>query len=65
MKMEIIQKIFKGMDVKLLDERTPVFRCDCSRERLTEMLISLGPDEITDMIEKDKGAQVTCRFCCF
>ncbi len=39
------------------------FECDCSRQRLTGVLVSMGEDELTDMIQKDSGAQLTCQFC--
>ncbi len=26
-------------------------------------MVSLGQDEIKDMIEKDNGAEITCQFC--
>lgn len=58
-----LKKIFDGMELKLLDEYHPRFLCDCSRERLESVLLSLGRDEIEDMIETDGGAQLTCRFC--
>ncbi len=60
---EIIGKIFSGFNIEKLSECTPIYRCTCSRQRITETLISLGKDEIKDMIENDHGANVTCRFC--
>lgn len=41
----------------------PEFKCDCSREKIESALISLGREELTDMIEKDGKAELTCRFC--
>lgn len=52
-----------GMDVEWLEEITPAFRCDCSRERLTGVLIALGREELADMIARDRGAGITCQFC--
>ena len=48
---------------QILLERTPVYRCDCSRERVERALISVGGAEIRDMAESDHGAEVKCRFC--
>jgi molecular chaperone Hsp33 len=59
----VLAKIFDGMELKLLDHAHPVYRCDCSRTRLKEVVESLGGGEIRDMIEKDGGAEITCRFC--
>lgn len=58
-----VKKIFTGMDVKTLSTSHPEYRCDCSRERLEQVVISLGEKEIKDMIEKDGKAEIVCRFC--
>lgn len=60
---DVLKKIFAGMDLKITETLYPKYHCDCSRERLEQVLISLGEEEILDMIKKDKGAQVTCRYC--
>ncbi len=39
------------------------YRCVCSKERMERMLISLGKEELQDMIEEGKGAEVHCQFC--
>ncbi|HEX4948257.1 MAG TPA: Hsp33 family molecular chaperone HslO [Blastocatellia bacterium] len=45
-------------------EKIPVeFRCRCSYERAVGMVAALGENEIKDMLEKDKGADLTCGFC--
>ena len=38
-------------------------RCRCSREMLGEILGGFSDGEITDMIEKNNGAEVECAFC--
>lgn len=58
-----VKKIFEGMELKHLEDRTPEYRCDCSRERLEQVLLTLGEKDLTDMIEEDHGAEMTCRFC--
>ena len=58
-----IKRLFDGMDVKILGEGHPVFKCDCSLPRICEAMLAFGPDELKDMAEKDKGAEITCRFC--
>jgi molecular chaperone Hsp33 len=39
------------------------FHCDCSRERFSEGLSSIGKTELHEMIEEDHGAEVVCHFC--
>ncbi|MGI6153434.1 MAG: Hsp33 family molecular chaperone HslO [Christensenellaceae bacterium] len=60
---DVLKKIFCDMELTFLDEQHPVWRCDCNKERLTEVVASLGRQEIEDMIKQDQGAEITCRFC--
>ncbi len=60
---QIIEAIAKGFDIKYLDGANYEYRCDCSQEKISRALISMGADELLDMIEKDGGAEVTCQFC--
>lgn len=60
---ELLKSAFGDLGLSYAGEREPVYRCDCSRERIERALISTGYDELTDMIEEDRGAEVTCRFC--
>lgn len=60
---EALRRIFGRMDLRILDTRVPVALCDCSRERLARVLVSMGREELEDMIEKDGGAELVCSFC--
>ena len=45
-------------------ETTPVsYKCYCSRQRVTQALISLGKDELTQIMEEGKELPVECQFC--
>ena len=59
---EAIEHIFEGLDIKKLEEREIRFKCGCSEERIERVILSLGRDEIEDMI-KDGEAEVKCSFC--
>ena len=58
-----LDKLFDGMDFEIPDEMTPLYRCDCSRERLEGVIISLGEEELTDIIENEGKAELVCSFC--
>ena len=58
-----LSKLFEGLDWRITAEMEPAYRCDCDRERLEKVLISLGREELTDMIQKEHGAELTCHFC--
>lgn len=60
---EALSKLFEGLDWRVTGEIEPLYRCDCSRDRLEQALISLGEAELSDMIETEHGAELACHFC--
>ena len=40
-----------------------MFKCSCSREKISGALKSVGIEELEDMINKDGKAEVSCHFC--
>ncbi|MBR7164284.1 MAG: Hsp33 family molecular chaperone HslO [Clostridia bacterium] len=60
---EIMEAVTKGLVLQYLEPAEYEYRCDCSDEKINRALISMGADELLDMIEKDGGAEITCQFC--
>ena len=61
---EIAKKITGDENVKIIDENiVPIYKCDCSKEHMTEALETLGKEELEDIIKQDNGAELTCHFC--
>ena len=58
-----VQQLLSHLEPEILSHRVPAYRCDCSRERVERALISLGREELEDMIREQHGAQVDCHFC--
>jgi molecular chaperone Hsp33 len=52
-----------GSAIEVLGARDIVFRCSCSRERVIDMLRSLGKIEVKSLLEEQGRAEVTCHFC--
>ncbi len=50
-------------DVEILEEMDIRFKCQCSRDRVEQTLVSIGKDELEQMIEEDGQAEVVCHFC--
>ena len=59
---------FSGIQ-KLCDELDVEYRCNCSRERTTKALITLGKPDLLGLLEeqiaegKPERLEVACRFC--
>ncbi|MGX1433736.1 molecular chaperone Hsp33 [Cytobacillus horneckiae] len=60
---ELLEEVLGKEEVKFLEKLPVSFRCTCSKERFADVIISLGQEEITDMIETDGKAEAQCHFC--
>jgi len=60
---EILEYIFAGFDLKLLDKIPTSYYCNCSKERVEKALISLGAKELNAMIADGEPVTLNCHFC--
>ena len=52
-----------GDDVHVEEIRPTAYKCNCSRERVSKALISLGRKELQSMIDDGKPVNMHCEFC--
>ena len=45
------------------DDNVPKYSCNCSKEKMEKNLITIGKDEIRDILEKERKAELICHFC--
>ena len=60
---DILNVVLEGLVPKILDICDVKFDCNCSKERIKKVLISLGRETLTEIIEEDKQAEISCHFC--
>ena len=60
---EILTFILKDLNVAIKDKTETSFYCDCNKERVEQVLISIGEKELTSLYEEDKPVEVCCQFC--
>ena len=60
---EIVAKIFADMEYEILDKMDIGYHCNCSKEKVTKAIISIGKKEIQEMIDDNKPIEVNCHFC--
>ncbi|WP_110926101.1 Hsp33 family molecular chaperone HslO [Bacillus massiliglaciei] len=60
---EILTELMGEGNVSILETMPVEFKCQCSRERIAGALVSLGKEEIQDIIETDGKAEAQCHFC--
>ncbi|MDT2758743.1 Hsp33 family molecular chaperone HslO [Enterococcus xiangfangensis] len=60
---EILQSLLATTDVEFLETLPVQFKCDCSKEKFASAIITLGADQIQELIDQDHGAEAVCAFC--
>ena len=59
---EIILEIMSGFEMEFLTTTDLAFKCQCSKERLEDVLLNLNHDDMESLIA-DGQAEVCCHFC--
>lgn len=60
---DIMHQLLSEFEMEILDRVDIKYQCDCSRERIEGVLLSIGKKEIKAMIEEDGEGEVVCHFC--
>lgn len=60
---EILEAVLGKGNVRFLETQPVSFTCSCSKERFADAIVTLGKEEIQDMIETDGKAEAQCHFC--
>ena len=63
--LEEIAKIVTGDEnIEILEQDLDVtYKCNCSKEKIENGIISLGKEEISKIIEEDGKLEAECHFC--
>jgi molecular chaperone Hsp33 len=59
----LMRRLFWEETLAVYDPQPCAFRCSCTRERVGAMLVTLGSDEVDDMLAEMGGIHVDCEFC--
>ncbi len=59
----ILERLLGDMGLEIEERHECEFSCNCSRERVSKALISIGKDELNSMIDEGKPIEVNCHFC--
>ena len=60
---DILGAVCGDLGVVFMETTEVAYRCYCSRERVTDALISLGKKELTEIAQEGKEFPVECQFC--
>jgi molecular chaperone Hsp33 len=63
----ILRRLFWEEDLRLFEpaagQAAPHFACTCSRERVGNMIVGLGREEVEGILAERNDVEVGCEFC--
>jgi len=59
----LLRAVLSDFELEVLERHSVEYRCYCSRDRVERALISMGRQELSEMIEEQGQAELSCQFC--
>lgn len=60
---QILNMVLGDFGVEITDTFPVRFHCNCSKERVEKVLVSLGRKELQKLIDEGKDVELNCHFC--
>lgn len=60
---ELLYRLYHEEEVRLYDTKVMQFGCSCSRQRTLDAVMSLGTEEIRELLIEQGSVKVDCQFC--
>ncbi len=60
---QLLELLLGDLGLEITDTMPVEYYCNCSKERVEKAIISIGRDEIQQMIDEGKPIEVKCQFC--
>ncbi|MCI8990855.1 MAG: Hsp33 family molecular chaperone HslO [Lawsonibacter sp.] len=59
----LLRAVLPGFQLEILEKHPVEYRCCCSRDWVSRALISIGRKDLTELIQEQGQAELTCQFC--
>lgn len=60
---QILEMLLEDMDPRIIEKVPCNFQCNCSKDRMERNLISIGKNDLLEILEDGQGAELHCHFC--
>ncbi|MDI5890889.1 Hsp33 family molecular chaperone HslO [Halomonas rhizosphaerae] len=61
--LEVLRRLYHEETVRVFDPKALRFGCTCSRERIASALMTLGEQELREVLVEQGGIDTQCHFC--
>ncbi len=60
---QILELVLGDMGLEITEQMPVQFKCNCTKERVEKVLLSLGKKELKEMIAEGEEVKLHCHFC--
>ncbi len=60
---KILDMLLEDMEPKIIEKSPTAFQCNCSKDRMERNLMSIGKNDLLEILEDGHGAELQCHFC--
>lgn len=60
---EILEHLMGDLGVEIMDRIPTEYYCNCSKERVSRAIASIGHKDLQEMIDEGEPIEVNCQFC--
>ncbi|WP_346799057.1 Hsp33 family molecular chaperone HslO [Halomonas sp. Bachu 37] len=60
---EVLHRLYHEETVRVFEPKALRFGCTCSRERMSHALLTLGDQELRDILQEQGSIETQCHFC--
>lgn len=60
---QILELVLGDMELEITEKMPVQFKCNCAKERVEKVLLSLGKKELEEMIAEGEEVKLHCHFC--
>lgn len=60
---DMCKNVLNLFSMEILDKSEATYKCDCSKQRVSAAVASIGREELQNLIDTGQTQEVLCRFC--
>ena len=60
---QILERLLGDMELEITEKHPCAFKCNCSHDRVSKALVSIGRKELQSIIDDGEPIEVNCQFC--
>ena len=60
---ELLRIVLSGFEFEIIDEQEVEFSCKCNKERIKDLMLGLGEEELKETLEQEGKVEIRCQFC--